>query len=439
MNVGSGLGIEEARSAAPSHRKPPPAGRSPLKTNIGATPRRPSSVGAPSSRPSLTPGPASTVGPANRKLDYSQNSPKSTLKSVHRSPRDKSPRLNGSASKDRDEYSISPSRSPPPRPDDIPLVNGINCDDGGENDFVNGTMEDDDPLPAIENGVDGSIEGAEDAEDGEGSQPQDDAAEAVADNGKVKERARRGRKKRGESVNDAQAEDFQTEAPPEPENVQEPAAPARGRRGRAAKKQAMEQEADKNAAPKKGRKPALGKKDANKKVKAASRGEKTFKKPAIPHRLQRERHQTPFEEDTLSHTRSGRLTYKPLNWWKGERAVFEENKMDRTITEVVRMEDVTPRKRVRPARSGSAKPRRRKRKRTVFEEEQDEDAQDEDAEDFVEPWEMEEGVVSGSVRMWDPEVGAGIDERREQGELTSTRPGGHLFSRISQARQARFG
>lgn len=146
------------------------------------------------------------------------------------------------------------------------------------------------------------------------------------------------------------------------------------------------------------------------------RSNEEFKKPGPPRSNVRERHETPAGgDDEALYTRSGRMSYRPLASWKGERIDFKpmetaDGAFVQSIHEIVRMEDVTPQKKRVINRAGDA-PRRRRRRRaaTIFEE------HDADAEDDIEDWEAGKGVISGSVRVWDPEVEAGLeDERRDQ-------------------------
>lgn len=128
------------------------------------------------------------------------------------------------------------------------------------------------------------------------------------------------------------------------------------------------------------------------------------------------------DADSVQHTRSGRLSYKPLDYWKGEKAIYHEHNRLATVKEIIRMDDVTPpqpKPRARAVPRGRQAVGARKRKFGVFaEEELDSFARDEV--DTLEPWEKGEGVVSGEVRQWDPIVGSVTDESVEQGELART-------------------
>ena len=157
-----------------------------------------------------------------------------------------------------------------------------------------------------------------------------------------------------------------------------------------------------SATEKKRGKAVLTKKDANAKIVSANGTRSNV----------RERHATPFDEDDTQYTsRSGRLVYRPLAHWKNERVNLQPTENDDgtivyQISDVVRMEDVTPQKRIHQrSEDGTVVRRRRKRKiTTIFE--------DADSEDHEEAWEAAEGVLSGAVRVWDPEIEASIDEKQ---------------------------
>jgi len=128
------------------------------------------------------------------------------------------------------------------------------------------------------------------------------------------------------------------------------------------------------------------------------------------------REETPMEDEGALHTQSGRLSYRPLDYWKGERPIYKVAKMEgvqkdvpmNTVQGLIRVEEITPRK--KPA-SGSHPRTRKKRKLTVFQ-------GDEQDQDYEEPWELEQGLITGPVRIWDPELGQGVDdEGAEQGKL----------------------
>lgn len=124
-----------------------------------------------------------------------------------------------------------------------------------------------------------------------------------------------------------------------------------------------------------------------------------------PKATQRMRHQTPAEEDGISHSRYGRAVIKPLQYWKGERLVYEPAVRLPAVMEVLRVDDVTP---VKRARNQPTNTRKKRKQHNVFEEDVDDDQE--------EPWEIEEGEQRAPVRFWDAELGIPIpDEEEDQG------------------------
>jgi centromere protein C len=134
---------------------------------------------------------------------------------------------------------------------------------------------------------------------------------------------------------------------------------------------------------------------------------------------QRELHLTADEEnENMLRTKSGRLSYKPLEGWRGERAVYENQggmlpiRRTAEIAEIVRVEQVTPVKRPFSRRSASVQPaprgRRAARTRNVFED-------NDDGEE--EPWEAStkdgQGVMTGPVKIWDNDIGAISQEEED--------------------------
>ncbi|KAI1095418.1 Mif2/CENP-C like-domain-containing protein [Rostrohypoxylon terebratum] len=109
------------------------------------------------------------------------------------------------------------------------------------------------------------------------------------------------------------------------------------------------------------------------------------------------------EEDNMRTTRSGRHSYKPLQFWKGERLLYDEENRDifedkkqrfvmTTVSGVIRKTDVSdqPRKRRagRPPKTGA---KRGRRSSTIVEEEVERD-----------DWEYDPGRITGECIYWRP-------------------------------------
>lgn len=128
--------------------------------------------------------------------------------------------------------------------------------------------------------------------------------------------------------------------------------------------------------------------------------------------------ETPTDSST-THTRSGRVSVRPLAYWKNERCVYGDGEAAEgeryplsTIKEIIRTEELEPERRKskkgRPSKkSKSGKPRV--------------DNDSEDDEDYIDPWEKE-GILHGYIRKWDPDAQAGIDEEEVLGEWTTRSP-----------------
>ncbi|KAJ5693312.1 hypothetical protein N7462_002735 [Penicillium macrosclerotiorum] len=106
-----------------------------------------------------------------------------------------------------------------------------------------------------------------------------------------------------------------------------------------------------------------------------------------------------------THTRSGRVSVRPLAYWRNERCVFGDGEAAEgqryplsTIKEVIRTEELEPEKQKKGKRSRNSKSKKRK----------DESSDEEDEE--VDLWEKEGGVLHGYVPKWDPKTQASTTE-----------------------------
>ena len=104
------------------------------------------------------------------------------------------------------------------------------------------------------------------------------------------------------------------------------------------------------------------------------------------------------DPDVMTQTRSGRHSYRPLDYWRGEQTVREEEERDNlfgrdrfvvpTIKEVIRVPEELPPSKRAPRGRGRAKGKTGKR--VPVEEE-------------LEEWEIHPGTVSGEIVLWEPE------------------------------------
>lgn len=174
-----------------------------------------------------------------------------------------------------------------------------------------------------------------------------------------------------------------------------------------------------------GRKP-LAKKDTNTKLSAHQQREvdevveKIRARPGQKKSLYILRKETPAD-DTVRHTRSGRISIKPLAWWRNEGIVYGGSPAQHgrgvadgarfplnSIKEIVRKEEV-----VEPARNSGKSKGKRRGKGKARQQENDSDI-DLDGGDEVDPeaddWELDTGTLKAQVSTWDPEQQAPLED-----------------------------
>lgn len=118
-------------------------------------------------------------------------------------------------------------------------------------------------------------------------------------------------------------------------------------------------------------------------------------------------------DNSITHTRSGRVSIRPLAYWRNERCVYGREEAPEgqryplsTIKEIIRTEEREPEKK----RPGKRRSKKSKSRRNA-----DHDSEDED-EDSFDPWEKEGGVLHGYIRKWDPEAQVGTEEEEVLGK-----------------------
>lgn len=173
--------------------------------------------------------------------------------------------------------------------------------------------------------------------------------------------------------------------------------------------------------PKTRGRPPLKKKDNNSKM--SQRQEKELDevvervraRPNPPRSLYVLRRETPAD-DSVTLTRSGRMSVKPLAYWRNERCVWggspQSELKDGTrfpinsIKEVIRTEEYySP-----AAKKGRA---RKKGKAKVKVEEETEEEETIIREAHVEEWEVDSGTIRGIVSEWDSDAGAPLNVEQE--------------------------
>lgn len=118
-------------------------------------------------------------------------------------------------------------------------------------------------------------------------------------------------------------------------------------------------------------------------------------------------------DNSITQTRSGRVSIRPLAYWRNERCVFGRGEAPEghrypltTIKEVIRTEEREPEKK-RPGKRHSKKSKSRNHA--------DQESESEDDGSF-DPWEKEGGVLHGYIRKWDPETQVGTEEEEVLGK-----------------------
>lgn len=98
-----------------------------------------------------------------------------------------------------------------------------------------------------------------------------------------------------------------------------------------------------------------------------------------------------------THTRSGRVSVRPLAYWRNERCVYGDGEASEgqryplsTIKEVIRTEELEPVKPKKRSRKGKSKKQK------------DESSDEDEIDDDADLWEKETGVLHGYVSKWDP-------------------------------------
>lgn len=175
---------------------------------------------------------------------------------------------------------------------------------------------------------------------------------------------------------------------------------------------------------------ALTRKNPNAKMSARQRKEvdqvieKVRARPGGTRSLFIMRKETPADSG-VGRTRSGRLTYKPLAYWRNEECVYAENPNspqmrlgDRlaltSIKEVVRSDEVarTPAQRKR-SRAKAGRGRAKSQVPPTDDSDIDYENMDQYSDSDADEWEKESGTFKGLVSIWDDQRQAPIDEEEE--------------------------
>ncbi|KAI9368077.1 hypothetical protein BJX61DRAFT_247793 [Aspergillus egyptiacus] len=111
-------------------------------------------------------------------------------------------------------------------------------------------------------------------------------------------------------------------------------------------------------------------------------------------------------DPSTTHTRSGRVSVRPLAYWKNERCVYGDEEAAEgqrfplsTIKEIIRTEELEPEKKNKKRRSKKSKSKTTKQDETDSEDDQ-----------YRDPYEEKGGVLHGYIRKWDHETQTALEE-----------------------------
>lgn len=128
-------------------------------------------------------------------------------------------------------------------------------------------------------------------------------------------------------------------------------------------------------------------------------------------------------DQAAAHTRSGRVSVRPLAYWRNERCVYGDGEADighryplSTIKEIIRTEELQPEKKGSKKRKTSSKKSKSKSKSR----QEDDESDDDPVPDEVDKWEAEDGVLHGYIRKWDSEKQAASAEEEVLGRTSNS-------------------
>ena len=173
---------------------------------------------------------------------------------------------------------------------------------------------------------------------------------------------------------------------------------------------------------------ALGPKSNNSKVSSRYPKElndvvdRVRSRPNPPKSLYILHRETPAD-DGVTQTRSGRVSFKPLAYWRNEQCVFGGSPGSRglqdgarfplnSVKEIIRTEEVAqPMGKKKKSKKG--KGRARSKSKAAEAESSDSESDVDPVDPDAEPWESDVGTLRGRVSVWDAEAQQPIDEEEE--------------------------
>jgi len=154
--------------------------------------------------------------------------------------------------------------------------------------------------------------------------------------------------------------------------------------------------------------------------------DKVKARPDPPRSLYILRRETPADE-SVTHTRSGRVSVKPLAYWRNERCVYGGSPGGasvqtgarfplNSIKEIVRIEETEPEKRKRSKSSKTSKSSKAKHRKSPVNDSESSESEVEDSpkvDPDAEPWETESGTLRGAVAVWDQRLQVPLEDEEE--------------------------
>ncbi|ODH39378.1 hypothetical protein ACO22_01946 [Paracoccidioides brasiliensis] len=385
-----------------SHRNPfvlPPRSRSPMKTLMSGSPRR-----TPGIRSSSVPQQAQSSSPLS-----ARTTAKRTLDFSHTQASTKSP-LGTSVEVDEPaDFSDNGNHLMEDDEEEMEETHFVES----HGDYHESYEKADGGLPEDQS--------SDDSDDNVNNAPDEDLEEDVNSPSIVAKTTGRERKRKNVSDHPVNANPSgQTHRQPTvesntaPDSADKPAPKRRGRKPKVAAPEVYHdsaEEAESSRAPKRANKTgSYGRsnlqmsveqeEELNSVVKNITKRSGTLKNRSL-YILKRE---TPSDQ-SAQHTRSGRISVRPLAYWRNERCVYGDGTAEvgqrfplSTIKEIIRTEEMDTRmdkKGKKSTRKGSKSKSKSKRSR-------DDPSDDDDDIDNAEPWETEQGVFYGPVKKWDP-------------------------------------
>lgn len=123
-------------------------------------------------------------------------------------------------------------------------------------------------------------------------------------------------------------------------------------------------------------------------------------------------------DQQAAHTRSGRVSVRPLAYWRNERCVYGDGEADlgqryplSTIKEIIRIEDIEPEKKGGKKRKGSSKKSKSKKQG---------DSDSDDDTDERDRWEAKEGVLHGFTKKWNSDKQTALNEEEVTGTASAS-------------------